>query len=99
MSAACKKHKLEIHDWIEKIITFKHNTSKVPCEDQKRITLTCAQVDNILLRTALVKYHSEDHAPEWEPVVERHIYDLACGTCGNFYRDKVIEEARKLGIV
>lgn len=99
MKTACKKHNPEIHDCIERIVNaFKHDMIKMPRKDQEsRITLACWQVDNILIRTALVKYHPQDHAPRWELVVEHHRYDLACGECGNFYRDKVIEEALKLG--
>lgn len=101
MKTACRKHKQEIHDCIEKIIkTFKHDIVHVPRKAKEpRVILACTQVDNILVRTALVKYHPNDHEPEWESVVYRHRHDLMCGKCGNSFTNKVIEEARKLGVL
>lgn len=103
MKTACmgKKHKIEVHDCMEKIINaFKHDMIQVPRKEQEpRIILACTQVDDILAYAALMKYHPTDHKIEWESVVYHHRHDLMCGKCGNSFTNKVIDEARKLGVL
>ncbi|OGD23749.1 hypothetical protein A2Z10_01795 [Candidatus Azambacteria bacterium RBG_16_47_10] len=101
MESVCKKHEKRIHHCIENIInTFKQDVLLVPNKDQEpRITVSCKQVDVILVYAAAAKYHPADHAPEWESVVYKHHPDLACEKCGNFFTNIVIERARKLQIL
>jgi len=101
MKNECKEHEKRIHHCIENIInTFKHDTLLVPQKDHEpRITVSCEQVDGILRNAGGMRYHPTDHEPEWEDVVYKHRPTLACGKCGNFFTNKVIEEARKLGLL
>lgn len=101
MENACKTHEKAIHHCIENIInTCKHDMLQMPHKDQPlHISVSCGQTDSILMRAAKAKYHPIDHSPEWESVVYKHRPTLACGKCGNFFTNIVIETARELKLL
>ncbi len=102
MQSICTKHKKSIHGCIEKIInTFKQSMIQAPHEDHEpHSTVTCAQVESILAYAASAGYHQlEHHEPRWESVIYRQSPGIMCGKCGIFFTNRIIEEARRLGVL
>jgi len=104
MKTVCtsKKHVIAIHDCVEKIInTYRQEMNDHVLHKDKapHIVVSCTQVDDILARVSRAAFHSTDHAIEWDSVIYLHQRDLICGKCDIFFTNKVIEDARRLGIL
>ena len=103
MQSICTKHEKKIHKCVEEIInTFKKEMFEEPHEDQEpnSAVVTCAQVESILAYAASAGYHQlEHHEPRWEAVIYMHRPGIACGKCGVFFTNRVLEEARRLGVL
>jgi len=101
MEMTCRKHRKDIHVCVENIInTFRQEMIWVPRKDKPpHITVTCKQVDVILAHAAKVTYHQKNCPLKWEAVIYLHVSDLMCENCGCSFKNKVIEEARRLEIL
>lgn len=97
-----KTHALAIHDCVGKIInTYRQEMNDHVLRKDKapHIAVSCAQVDGILTRVSGAAFHADDHSIEWDSVIYLHQHDLVCGKCDIFFTNKVIEDARRLGIL
>lgn len=102
MQIICTKHQKDIHRCVERIInTFKQDMIRMlRHEDQEPpITVSCGQVDTILVHAAYIAHRSSDHMPEWQAGIYNHRPGIACGKCGIVFTNRVIEEARRLGVL
>ena len=98
----CTKHEKKIHRCVEEIVEgFRKDMTLVPHEDHEPpSTVTCAQVESILAYAASAGYHLlKNHEPRWESVIYRQSPGIMCGKCGIFFTNRVLEEARRLGVL